>query len=97
LRTASTVFSSDSGFSMKSNAPSLDGRVEAAIAQALERDEPVDARQPDVEQDEVVRAAAHLLQARLAALDDVDVVALVAQHAGQRRAHARLVVDNQDG
>ena len=34
------------------------GGVDLALAQPLQRREPVDARQPDVEQDDVVRARA---------------------------------------
>ena len=36
------------------------------------------------------------VEAGLARSDGLDAVALVAQHAAQRAAHARLVVDDQD-
>ena len=67
------------------------------LAQPLERHQPVDAGQPDVEQDDVVAAPADLLETGLAALDGIDGVALVAQHAAERRAHAGFVVNDQDG
>jgi hypothetical protein len=111
LLTTCTVFSSDSGFSMKSNAPILmagrldvavprdhdDGRVHLAVPQPLQRHQPVDAGQPDVEQDHVVCRPGEAVEAGFAAVDGVDLVPLVAQHAHERRAHARLVVDHQDG
>ena len=71
-------------------------RVDAALAQPRQRRQPVHARQPDVEHDDVVRRAQHAIEAGLAALDGLDGVALVAQHAAQRAAHAGLVVDDQD-
>ena len=74
-----------------------DLRVDAPLAQPLERRQPVEPGQPDVEQDDVVGLPRHLLEARFAAVDGVDRVALVAQHAAERRAHARFVVDDQDG
>ena len=37
------------------------------------------------------------VEALLAAFDGFDVVAFVAQHAAERGAHARLVVDDQNG
>ena len=46
---------------------------------------------------EIDGAARDALEARLAARHRFDGVALVAQHAAQRGAHARLVVDDQDG
>ena len=52
--------------------------------------------QPDVEHDDVEDAPAQAIEARLAAVDRVDVVALVAQHAAKRAAHARLVVNDQN-
>ena len=36
------------------------------------------------------------IEALFAALDGVDVVAFVAQHAAERRSHAGLVVDDQN-
>ena len=74
LRTTSTVFSSDSGFSTKSNAPILiartadstlpwpgddhDLRVDLPLAHPRQRRQAVHPRQPDVEHDDVVRRAA---------------------------------------
>ena len=104
LRTTSTVFSSDSGFSTKSKAPILIARtadstlpwpemittcdVDLPLAHARQRGEAVHAGQPDVEHDDVVGLAAEPLEAGLAAVDGVDLVALVAQHAAERAADA---------
>ena len=71
--------------------------VHLPVAQALERHEPVDAGQPDVEQDDVVRGPREPVEAGFPAVDGVDLVALVAQDADERRADARLVVDDQYG
>jgi hypothetical protein len=57
-----------------------DLRVHLALAQPGQRLEAVDAGQPDVEHDHVERRARGAGQARLAALDGLDLVALVAQH-----------------
>jgi hypothetical protein len=50
-----------------------------------------------VQQDDVHRPPRHRRQAGLAARHGLDVVALVAQHARQRRPDAGLIVDDQDG
>ena len=52
--------------------------------------------QPDVEHDDVEAARDRRVEAGLARLDGLDVVALVAQHAAERRADAGFVVDDQD-
>ena len=51
----------------------------------------------DVEDDDVIRCPRHAIEARLAAVDRFDDVALVAEHAAQRAADAGFVVDNEDG
>ena len=64
-------------------------RVDLPLAQTLQRDQPVDPGQPDVEHDHVVAAAHHALETGLAAVDGVDVVALVAQDAAERASARR--------
>jgi hypothetical protein len=106
LRTTSTVFSSDSGFS---HLDGLDRRLDVAVArnhhhlrvdlhlaQPPERDETVDAGQPHVEHHQVEDVAHDPVEAVFAALDGIDVVSFVAQHAAQGAADARLVVDDQN-
>ena len=56
----------------------------------------VDARQPDVEQHEIIRTGVDLLQAFLAARYGFSGVALVFEDAFQRLSDAGLVVDNED-
>ena len=70
--------------------------VDAALAQALQGLEPVDARHPHVEQHDVVVVGDDALEARLAGFDGVDGIAFVAQHAAEGGAHAGLVVDDED-
>ena len=105
--------SSDSGFSTKSNAPSLIARTADSMlpwpeisttcaSTCRSRSRASVARpsmpgQPDVEHDQIDGAARQALEARLAARHGLDGVALVAQHAAQRGADAGLVVDDQDG
>ena len=72
-------------------------RVDLPLAHPRQRGQAVHPRQPDVEHDDVVGLARQPLEARLAAVDGVDVVAFVAQHAAQRAADAGLVVNDQDG
>ncbi len=72
-------------------------RFDLPLPQTFERREPVDAGQPDVQQDDVVGLPRDLLQTNLAALDRVDTIPFVAQHGPERRPHARFVVDDQDG
>ncbi len=60
------------------------GRVDAALAQPRQRDQPVHSRQPDVEHDDVVRRARHAVEARLAGLHRLDLVAL--RRAARRSA-----------
>ena len=101
MRTTSTVFSSESGFSTKSKAPILMARTAdsmlpcpeitttcastSPLAQPRQRREPVDAGQPDVEHDHVEAGVQRAVEAGLAGLDGFDLVALVAQHAAKRR------------
>ena len=73
-----------------------DRRIDATLAQARQRCQSVHARQPDVEHDDVVGRAHDAVEARLAALDGVDDIAFVAEHAAQRAAHARFVVDDEN-
>ena len=74
-----------------------DLRVDLPLAQPRQRGEAVHAGQPDVEHDDIVGVAGETLEAGLAAVDRVDAVALVAQHAAQRAADAGFVVDDQNG
>jgi hypothetical protein len=74
-----------------------DLRVDLPFAHAGQRRETIHSGQPDVQDDDVVRLSGEPLEAGLATLGGVDVIAFVAQHATQRAAHAGLVVDNQDG
>ncbi len=71
--------------------------VDLTLAHPRQRRQPVHPRQPDVEHDDVVGLAPEPLETRLAAVDRVDLVAFVAQHAAQRAADARLVVNDQNG
>jgi hypothetical protein len=73
-----------------------DRRVDAPLPEAGQRRQPVDARQPDVEDDDVIRLARDAIQAGFPAIDRVDGIPLVAQHAAQRAPHAGLVVDDED-
>jgi len=68
----------------------------SALAHSLERREPVHLGQPDVENDQVDGSARQPVEARFAGADGLHLIALVAQHARQRRPDARLVVDDQD-
>ena len=74
-----------------------DLRVHLPLAQARERGQAVHAGQPHVEHDQIDRAAREPIEARLAARHRLDGVALVPEHAGERRPDAGLVVDDQDG
>ena len=64
--------------------------------QPRQRRQAVHARQPDIEHDDVVRRTHHAVDAGLTAVDGIDDVAFVAQHAAQRAAHAGFVVDDED-
>ena len=72
-------------------------RVELALAHPRQRRQPVHPGKPDVEQHDVVGLTGQSLKARLAAVDGIDAVALVPKHAAERAAHARLVIDDQNG
>ena len=54
------------------------------------------AGQPDVQENQLAGLFGQLFQAGLAALDGAGEITLVLQHAAQRLADARLVIDNQD-
>ena len=73
-----------------------DLRVHMPIAQPLERHQPIDAGQPDIEQHDLIRPPANLIETRLAAVHGVHRVPFVAEHAAKRRPHARLIVDDQN-
>ena len=73
-----------------------DLRVDLPLAEARQRCQPVHARQPDVEQDQVDGTAREPLEAFLTARHRLDAVAFVAEHAAQGGPHAGLVVDDQD-
>ena len=71
--------------------------VHLTLAHPRQRRQSVHSRQPHVEDDHVEDAPAQPVETGLAAVDGVDVVLLVAQHAAQRAAHARFVVNDQNG
>src|SRR5687767_11335908 len=66
------------------------------MAELLERDETVHARQPDIEDDHIEGRSQHAVEARLTAVYGFDGISLVAQDAARRAADARLVVHDQD-
>ena len=66
-------------------------------AQPLERRQAVQSRKPHVEQNQIDAAASHPLETLLAAGHRFDGVPFVAQHAAKGGAHARLVIDDEDG
>jgi hypothetical protein len=74
-----------------------DRRIDAALAQPRQGRESVHAGQPNIQHDDVVRGAHDAVEAGFAALDGVDGVPLVAEHAAQRAAHPRFVVNDQNG
>ena len=73
-----------------------DLRVDLPLAHPRQRRESVHARQPDVEHDHVVGLPRQTFETRFAALDGIDVIAFVAQHAAQRGAHAGFIVNDQN-
>ena len=79
----------------------MKGQVAAnavAIASlARESFEPVNPRQPNVQQHAAERAPLAGAQSVLAARDSLDREALVFEHAAQRLAYAALVVNDEDG
>ena len=113
LPTTSTVLSSDSGFSTKSNAPSLIARTAdsmlpcpeiittgASTRRSRSRASVARPSIPGSQMSSTMTSygvARHAIEAGLAALDRVDGIALVAQHAAQRAPHAGFVVDDEDG
>jgi hypothetical protein len=66
------------------------------LAHARQRGKAVHPRQPDVEDDDVEDTPAQAIEAGLAAVDRIDVVSLVAQHAAEGAADARFVVNDQN-
>jgi hypothetical protein len=72
-------------------------RIHTTLPETGQRREAVDAGEPDVEDDHVVRRPGHTIETGLAAVDGIDDVALVAQHARERTSHARLVVHYEYG
>jgi hypothetical protein len=73
-----------------------DLRINLPLAQPGERGQAVHAGQPDVQHDQIDGASRHAFEASFAARHRLDAVALVAQHAAQRTAHAWFVVDDED-
>ena len=69
-------------------------RFEAALSQSFERDQPVDARQPDVEQHQVVGLVPNLFQARFTTVDGVNGVPLVSKDSAERGTDTGFVVDD---
>jgi hypothetical protein len=72
-------------------------RIDAPLPQPLQRHQPVHAGQPDIQHDDVVGRARGTIETFLAAGRRLDIEPLIAQDRAQRRAHARLVVNNQNG
>ena len=73
-----------------------DLRVDLPLAKTRERGETVNPRQPHIEDDQVHRAAHEAIEAGFAARHRFDRVTFVVQHAGERGADARFVVDDQN-
>ena len=110
--TVRTTFSSDSGFSRKSKAPSLVALTAVSTVPWPEMTttggrssrpwisaqdvEAVHPGKPDVEQDQAEGPLGQDLQAVLAGGRGLDVVAFVLQDALERGADAGFVVDDQD-
>ncbi len=69
---------------------------ERALLDAGQRFQAVHAGQPDVQQHQIVGRVVELLAAFFAGGDGVGLVALVFEHAGQRLADERLVIDDED-
>ena len=74
-----------------------DLRIDLPLAQPRERREAVHAGQPHVQDDQIDRRARDALETGFPAGHRFDAVALVAQHAGQRTADTRFIVNDQDG
>ena len=74
-----------------------DRRLGADRAEAAQHLEPVDARQPDVEDDEVGRLGRRELEALLAAPRDRDLVPLLLEGVLDASRDGELVFDDQDG
>jgi len=69
-------------------------RVDPTLPQTLQRGEPVDAWEPDIEHDHVVGGACRAVETLLATADRFHVESFVAQNSGQGRADPRLVIDD---
>ena len=112
MPTTSTVFSSESGFSTKSNAPSLIARTAdsmlpwpeiittgASTRRSRSRASVTSPSMPGSQMSSTIASyGARDTRSRHASpeSDRLDVIALVAQHAAQRAAHAGLVVHDED-
>ena len=72
-------------------------RIDLPLAEPLQGDQSIKARQPDVEHDDVVGGAVGFLETLFAGLSGVHVKAFVSQHAADGRSHAGFIVNNQDG
>ena len=68
-----------------------------ALHQLLQGLQPVDAGEPDIQQDDVRRFMAQQFDALLTAAGEQGLVAFIRQHAFQRAADLRLVIDDQNG
>ena len=73
-----------------------DFRVDAALAQARQSRQAIDAGQPHVEQDDIHRLASDHGETRFPTRHRLDVVPFVAQHARKRGPHARFVINDQN-
>ena len=74
-----------------------DLRIDLPLAQPLQRGQAVEARQPDVEHDDVVGGAIGFFETLFAGVGGVDVEAFVSQHAADRRSDAGFIVNNKNG
>jgi hypothetical protein len=68
-----------------------------ALHQLFQGLQTVDAGQPDIQQDDVRRLVSQNLDALFTTAGEQGLVAFIRQHALQRAADLRLVIDNQDG
>jgi hypothetical protein len=71
--------------------------VDLALAQPLQRHDAIDTRQPHIEHDDVIRGPGGAFETLFPARRRLDLEPFVAQHAAQRGAHARFVVNYKDG
>ena len=87
----------DGGFDVPMARDHHHRRVHPALAEARQRCETIDAGEPDIQHDDVVGRAEYAIETRFAAIDRLDCIALVAEHAAQRAAHAGFIVNDKDG